>query len=130
VQLSAVQCSSDPLPADRSSKNPPPELVRAIYGRRGEDNEFGVTNDQSEWVGDRIVFELKPAQDGTKVALTQHELAAAQDCYDVCSNAQNFFLGDSLRLSQHGHCGGNAQTGWAELRRARGGGPLSPTFPC
>jgi len=28
VQLTAVQSRSNPLPADRSSKNPPPETVR------------------------------------------------------------------------------------------------------
>ena len=33
VQLTAVQRSPEPLPADRSSRNPPPETVRKVGGR-------------------------------------------------------------------------------------------------
>jgi hypothetical protein len=62
------------------------------------ENEFTFTKDQSEWVGDRMVFQLEPAPEGTKVTFTQHGLVPEQECYDVCSNAWNFFVGDSLRL--------------------------------
>ena len=85
------------------------------------ENEFGFTTDQSEWVGDRIVFELQPVHDGTKVTFTQHGLTAAQECYDVCSNAWNFFVGDSLRLlAEQGHGKPESDTGHAEpAQRAR-----------
>ncbi|MGX7680328.1 SRPBCC family protein [Jatrophihabitans sp. DSM 45814] len=91
------------------------------------DNEFGFTTDQSEWVGDRIVFELQPTHDGTKVTLTQHGLTAGQECYDVCSNAWNFFVGDSLRmLAERGQGKPESNTGRAEpatrARAAAGGG--------
>ncbi|PZF84828.1 SRPBCC family protein [Jiangella anatolica] len=85
------------------------------------DNEFGFTTDQSEWVGDRIVFELQPDHDGTKVTLTQHGLMPEQECYDVCSNAWNFFVGESLRmLAEHGQGRPESNTGQAEpATRAR-----------
>jgi uncharacterized protein YndB with AHSA1/START domain len=85
------------------------------------ENEFGFTTDQSEWVGDRIVFELQPAHDGTKVSFTQHGLVLGQECYDVCSNAWNFFVGDSLRLlAEHGQGKPESNTGQAEpARQAR-----------
>jgi hypothetical protein len=85
------------------------------------ENEFGFTTDQSEWVGDRIVFELQPAHDGTKVTLAQHGLMPGQECYDVCSNAWNFFVGDSLRLlAEHGQGKPESNTGQAEpAKRAR-----------
>jgi uncharacterized protein YndB with AHSA1/START domain len=85
------------------------------------ENEFGFTTDQSEWVGDRIVFELQPAHDGTKVTLTQHGLTPRQECYDVCSNAWNFFVGDSLRmLAEYGQGKPESNTGQAEpAERAR-----------
>jgi uncharacterized protein YndB with AHSA1/START domain len=79
------------------------------------ENEFGFTTDQSEWVGDRIVFEVQPAHDGTKVTLTQQGLMPGQECYDVCSNAWNFFVGDSLRLlAEHGQGKPESNTGQAE----------------
>jgi uncharacterized protein YndB with AHSA1/START domain len=68
------------------------------------DNAFGFVSDQSEWVGDRIVFELQPIDGGTEVIFTQHGLLPDQECYDVCSNAWAFFVQDSLRcLAESGH---------------------------
>jgi hypothetical protein len=85
------------------------------------DNAFGFTTDQSEWIGDRIVFELQPTPAGTRVTLTQHGLRPGQECYDVCSNAWNFFVGDSLRLlAEHGQGKPESNTGQAEpAERAR-----------
>ena len=62
------------------------------------ENNFGFVTDQSEWVGDRIAFELEAVGEGTKVTFTQHGLVPELECYDVCSNAWAFFVGDSLRL--------------------------------
>ena len=62
------------------------------------ENNFSFVKDQSEWVGDRIVFNLEPVADGTKVTFTQHGLVPELECYDVCSNAWAFFVRDSLRL--------------------------------
>ncbi|MEO7016531.1 MAG: SRPBCC domain-containing protein, partial [Leifsonia sp.] len=69
------------------------------------DNEFTFVKDQTEWVGDRIVFDLDLERDGegTKVVFTQFGLVPELECYDVCSNAWAFFIGDSLRqLAEHG----------------------------
>ncbi|MEJ3653129.1 SRPBCC domain-containing protein [Actinomycetes bacterium KLBMP 9759] len=62
------------------------------------DNSFGFVTDQSEWVGDRMVFELAPVDGGTELTFTQHGLVPEQECYDVCSNAWAFFVRESLRL--------------------------------
>lgn len=61
------------------------------------DNEFGFVEDQTEWVGDRIVFSVEPAGDQTTLTFTQHGLVPELECYDVCSNAWAFFVRDSLR---------------------------------
>jgi uncharacterized protein YndB with AHSA1/START domain len=67
------------------------------------DNDFAFVTDQSEWVGDRMVFELAPVEDGTEVTFTQHGLVPELECFDVCSNAWGFFIRDSLRLlAEHG----------------------------
>jgi uncharacterized protein YndB with AHSA1/START domain len=62
------------------------------------ENHFTFVKDQSEWVGDRMVFELEPVEAGTKVTFTQRGLVPELECYDVCSNAWAFFVRDSLRL--------------------------------
>jgi uncharacterized protein YndB with AHSA1/START domain len=67
------------------------------------DNFFAFVEDQSEWIGDRIVFDVASEGDRTKVTFTQHGLVPELECYDVCSNAWVFFVQDSLRqLAEHG----------------------------
>lgn len=85
------------------------------------ENEFTFTTDQSEWVGDRMVFQLQPTPDGTKITFTQYGLMPEQECYDVCSNAWNFFVGESLRLlAEQGQGKPESNEGQAEpAERAR-----------
>lgn len=61
------------------------------------DNEFGFIEDPTEWVGNRIVFDLRPSGDRTILTFTQHGLVPEYECYEVCSNAWAFFVRDSLR---------------------------------
>jgi uncharacterized protein YndB with AHSA1/START domain len=62
------------------------------------ENHFAFVKDQSEWVGDRMVFDLEPVDGDTLVTFTQYGLVPELECYDVCSNAWAFFVRDSLRL--------------------------------
>lgn len=66
------------------------------------ENEFTFVSDQSEWVGDRIVFDLTDLGGTTELTFTQHGLVPELECYDVCSNAWTFFVGDSLRALAEG----------------------------
>ena len=67
------------------------------------DNSFAFVEDQSEWVGDRIVFHFTADGDGTRVTFTQLGLVPDLECYDVCSNAWVFFVRNSLRqLAENG----------------------------
>lgn len=61
------------------------------------DNAFGFVEDQTEWIGNRLVFELEPDGDLTRLTFTQHGLVPEYECYDVCSTAWGFFIGESLR---------------------------------
>ncbi|MFC9558197.1 SRPBCC domain-containing protein [Agromyces sp. NPDC056965] len=61
------------------------------------DNFFAFVEDQSEWVGDRIQFDIAAEGDGARVTFTQHGLVPDLECYDVCSNAWVFFVRESLR---------------------------------
>jgi uncharacterized protein YndB with AHSA1/START domain len=64
---------------------------------RVESNEFTFTDAQEEWVDTRIVFELVPDGDGTRIRFRHEGLVPLHECYDVCSNAWAHFIHDSLR---------------------------------
>jgi hypothetical protein len=76
-------------------------VVAMVPGERVEwlilDNALSYVQDQTEWQGNRIVFEISPVEAGTQVRFTQHGLVPAYECFDVCSNAWTFFITDSLR---------------------------------
>ena len=61
------------------------------------DNHMGFIEDQREWVGTEIRFELT-AQDGaTEVSFTHDGLVPSYECFDICENAWTFYIQDSLR---------------------------------
>ncbi|NUP53691.1 MAG: SRPBCC domain-containing protein [Catenulispora sp.] len=62
-----------------------------------EENYFDFTEDQAEWTGTDIVFDLRPADGGTEVRFTHVGLVPQHECYDVCSNAWGGYITGSLR---------------------------------
>ena len=70
------------------------------------DDHFGFVEDQSEWVGDRMVFELETptaARDSRSPSTGLPEL----ECYDVCWNAWRSSSGTTwpARPAPHGRPG-------------------------
>lgn len=61
------------------------------------ENDFSFTTDKSEWVGNRIVFEITPKGNKTELKFTQIGLVPAYECYDVCSTAWTNFINVSLK---------------------------------
>jgi uncharacterized protein YndB with AHSA1/START domain len=61
------------------------------------DNYMNFIDDQSEWKGTEIRFELSGTDGTTEVHFTHAGLVPAYECFEVCSNAWGFFIGDSLR---------------------------------
>jgi hypothetical protein len=61
------------------------------------DNHMGFIEDQSEWKGTEIRFELAATDGGTEVRFTHEGLVPSYECCDVCRNAWSFYVGDSLR---------------------------------
>lgn len=76
-------------------------VVAQVPGERVEwlvlDTALTYVEDQSEWRGNRIVFEISSTAGRTQVRFTQHGLVPAYECFDVCSNAWTFFITESLR---------------------------------
>jgi uncharacterized protein YndB with AHSA1/START domain len=61
------------------------------------DNWMSFVEDQSEWTGTSIVFEISPTESGSQIRFRHLGLVPAYECYDVCWDAWTFFLQDSLR---------------------------------
>jgi hypothetical protein len=61
------------------------------------ENHFSFTDDQSEWTGTRIVFEIAPSAAGAEIRFSHLGLEPDDECFEVCSNAWAQFLHDSLR---------------------------------
>lgn len=54
-------------------------------------------SERSEWSGTTIVFELSPVGDGTEVRFTHLGLVSQLECFDACTSAWAYYVGDSLR---------------------------------
>jgi uncharacterized protein YndB with AHSA1/START domain len=68
------------------------------------DNHFNFTDDETEWTGTQIRFEISPKGDRTEIRFTHLGLVAEYECFDVCSNSWDFYLSTSLRsLIRTGH---------------------------
>ena len=55
------------------------------------------TEDQEEWTGTTVRFEVLPTADGTQVRFTHEGLAPQVECYDVCRVAWGEYVVGSLR---------------------------------
>lgn len=61
------------------------------------DNHFSFTQDQSEWKGTSVVFEISRAGGGTQVHFTHAGLTPEYECFGVCSNAWGSYINGSLK---------------------------------
>jgi len=61
------------------------------------DNYFSFIQDQAEWRGTDIVFEIAKKGDKTEVHFTHVGLVPAYECFNVCSNAWGTYFNGSLK---------------------------------
>ena len=61
------------------------------------DNHFNFTEDESEWKGTKITFDVSKKDDKTAVHFTHIGLVPDYECYGVCSNAWGSYINGSLR---------------------------------
>ncbi|GAB3002708.1 SRPBCC domain-containing protein [Amycolatopsis acidiphila] len=76
-------------------------VTEAVPGRKVAwlvlDNEFDFTRDETEWVGNTMIFDIGGRDGRTEVRFTQQGLVPAYECFDVCATAWSFFVGTSLK---------------------------------
>src|SRR4051794_37744606 len=61
------------------------------------DNHMGFIEDQREWKGTEIRFELAGTDGGTEVRFTHEGLVPTYECFDICHEPWTFYIQDSLR---------------------------------
>ena len=61
------------------------------------DNHLSFVEDQTEWVGTRIVFDVQPAGDATRVTFTHDGLVPDFECWDACRQGWSMYAAGSLR---------------------------------
>lgn len=61
------------------------------------DNYFSFTEDQSEWIGTRIEFEISEADGKTTLSFTHRGLVPEHECYNICFDAWTFYITESLK---------------------------------
>lgn len=61
------------------------------------ENQFNFTKDQTEWKGNRLIFDLVNEHGKTRLNFTQEGLVPQYECYQVCSDAWNSYIQGSLK---------------------------------
>jgi uncharacterized protein YndB with AHSA1/START domain len=61
------------------------------------DNHFSFTKDETEWTGNKIVFEITEKDNKTQLQFTQLGLIPEYECYDICRDAWSNYINNSLR---------------------------------
>jgi len=60
------------------------------------ENHFSFTKDKEEWKGNKIVFEISERENKRELKFTQIGLVPEYECYDICENAWNTYIQESL----------------------------------
>ena len=60
------------------------------------ENYFKFTQDKSEWVGTKIIFEIIKKDNKTQLTFTHQGLVPEYECFEVCSNAWSQYVQHSL----------------------------------
>lgn len=60
------------------------------------DNQFSFTEDKSEWINTKLIFEISNEGGKTKVRFTHEGLVPDYECYNVCFDAWTGYIKKSL----------------------------------
>lgn len=61
------------------------------------DNEFNFTQDKTEWVNTKLIFDLSEEGNKTKIVFTHEGLVPEYECYHVCHDAWTSYIQGSLK---------------------------------
>jgi uncharacterized protein YndB with AHSA1/START domain len=52
---------------------------------------------REEWLGTKLIWEIAPHREGTKIAFVHQGLIPALECYDICQAGWEYFFVNSLK---------------------------------
>lgn len=60
------------------------------------DNYFKFTEDEKEWTGTHVIFEITRSGSQTQLQMTHQGLVPHFECFNICRDAWTFYIKDSL----------------------------------
>lgn len=60
------------------------------------DNYFKFTEDEKEWTGTHVIFEISRVGNQTQLQMTHQGLVPEYECFNICRDAWTFYVKDSL----------------------------------
>jgi hypothetical protein len=77
------------------------KVVELVPGQKAVwlvlDNYFKFTEDKSEWIGTKAVFDISRNGDKTEIRFTHEGLVPEYECYEICREAWTNYTTGSLR---------------------------------
>lgn len=61
------------------------------------ENDFNFTNDKTEWVNTKIVYDITRKNDKTQLTFTHEGLVPEYECYDACHQGWTHYIQNSLK---------------------------------
>lgn len=61
-----------------------------------EENRFNFTQDETEWTGTKIIFDIAQKDGRTQLTFTHLGLVPEYECYDICNSAWSGYVNKSL----------------------------------
>jgi hypothetical protein len=62
-----------------------------------EENYFKFTEDETEWVGTKIIFNISRQDNKTQLKFTHQGLVPEYECFEICRDAWTTYIQKSLR---------------------------------
>jgi hypothetical protein len=62
-----------------------------------EENYFKFTEDETEWVGTKIIFDISRQNNKTQLKFTHQGLVPDYECFEICRDAWTTYIQKSLR---------------------------------
>jgi len=61
------------------------------------ENYFKFTEDETEWTGTKIIFDISEKDDKTQIRFTHEGLVPEYECFEVCKSAWTNYIQNSLQ---------------------------------
>ena len=75
-------------------------LVEVVPGQKVVwlilDNYFKFTEDEKEWTGTQVIFDITRSGNQTQLVMTHQGLVPEYECFNICRDAWSFYIKDSL----------------------------------